>query len=234
MKKLLCAFICLFLLSACGTTSSNYAADNTPVPPGHYRVVRGDNLYRIGLKFGQRADTLAAWNNLPNADQIEVGQVLRVTPPEGWVAPVPVQTASPAAPVQSAITPNPADSAAPMSGLVLAKPIAAGSIAQRFGGTSKGIDYNTTAGTAVLAAADGEVVYADDKLRGYGRLILIRHDRRVMTAYAHNSRLLAAKGKKVRRGEKIAEAGTNAAGKAQLHFELRIDGKAVDPQPYLQ
>ena len=85
------------------------------------------------------------------------------------------------------------------------------------------------AGDPVLAAADGRVVYAGSGLRGYGNLIIIKHNADYLTAYAHNQTLLVKEDQNVRKGQKIAEMGSTDADRVQLHFEIRKQGKPVDP-----
>lgn len=98
---------------------------------------------------------------------------------------------------------------------------------------SKGIDIAGQVGQPVVAAAAGEVVYAGSGLQGYGQLLLIRHNSTYVTAYGHNQRLLVQEGQMVRAGEKIAEMGSSGTDRVKLHFEIRKDGKPVDPQQLL-
>ncbi len=98
---------------------------------------------------------------------------------------------------------------------------------------NKGIDISGQKGQAVRAASPGLVVYAGNGLRGYGDLIIIKHNDLFLSAYAHNSIMLVSEGRELKAGEKIAEVGYNAAGKAVLHFEIRKEGKPVDPLKYL-
>jgi len=109
-----------------------------------------------------------------------------------------------------------------------------GQILEGFQSTSnKGINIAANQGDAVFAAGDGDVVYSGAGVQGSGNLIIIRHSDRYLSAYAHNSAMLVAEGSKVRGGQKIAEVGQNPSGTALLHFEIRLDGKSVDPQSYL-
>jgi lipoprotein NlpD len=88
-------------------------------------------------------------------------------------------------------------------------------------------------GEPVLAAADGRVVYVGAGLRGYGNLIIVKHNATYLTAYAHNQTLLVKEDQTVRRGQKIAEMGSSDADRVKLHFEVRRQGKPVDPSRYL-
>ena len=98
---------------------------------------------------------------------------------------------------------------------------------------NKGLDIAGTAGEAVVAAADGRVVYVGAGLRGYGNLIILKHNNTYLTAYAHNQTLLVKEDQSVRRGQKIAEMGNSDADRVKLHFEVRRQGKPVDPAKYL-
>jgi lipoprotein NlpD len=99
------------------------------------------------------------------------------------------------------------------------------------GGLSKGIDIAAKLGESVRAAADGEVVYSGSGLRGYGKLLIIKHQYSYLSAYAHNSRLLAKEGDVVKRGQVVAEVGASGIGinDVKLHFEIRRDGVPVNP-----
>ncbi|AJC21994.1 peptidase [Pandoraea pulmonicola] len=234
-----------------GTTTDGSAAsaapviDNTPVPAGYYRVKPGDRLYRIALENGQNYRDIARWNNIQNPDQIEVGQVLRVKPPGGDTGtPVPPPVAStpstsnnPAAVPPAAVPPASAASAAPSavsSGELQLSWPAKGPVVGRFDDSkNKGLNIGGEAGSPVYAAGAGKVVYSGAGLRGYGNLVIIKHDATFLTAYAHNRTLLVKEGDSVTRGQKIAEMGNSDADRVMLHFEVRRDGKPVDPMKYL-
>ncbi len=111
-----------------------------------------------------------------------------------------------------------------------------GAIIGRFsdgGLENKGLDLSGNAGDPILAASAGEVVYSGSGLLRYGDLIIIKHNEHFLSAYAHNSALLVKEGDKVTRGQKIAELGSSGIDRNMLHFEIRLDGKPVDPQLYL-
>lgn len=99
--------------------------------------------------------------------------------------------------------------------------------------TNKGVNIGGAEGTPIKAAADGRVVYAGNGLRGYGNLIIIKHDATYLTAYAHNRTLMVKEGDSVTKGQKIAEMGSSDASRVMLHFEVRKQGKPVDPMKYL-
>lgn len=111
-----------------------------------------------------------------------------------------------------------------------------GKILTNFGATHttfKGIDIGNAEGTPILAAGDGEVVYSGDSLRGYGNLIIIKHNKNFLTAYAHNRKNMVKEGDSVSLGQRIAEMGRTGTDKVKLHFEVRYQGKPVDPQGVL-
>jgi lipoprotein NlpD len=202
-------------------------------------------MIRIGLEHGQNWRDIARWNGIENPNLIEVGQVLRVVPPgaetTATVRPVPpagqVETRPLDGVVVAATGPAasapPADRATPArepdEGVEWAWP-AAGAVAAGFNeARNKGLSISGRAGDPVLAAADGRVVYAGSGLRGYGNLVIVKHNATYLTAYAHNQTLLVREDQAVRRGQKIAEMGSTDTDRVHLHFEIRRQGKPVDP-----
>ena len=225
--------------------------------PGYYTVQPGDTLFRIALDSGQNWRDVQAWNNLANPNVIEVGQVLRVAPPVGAAAATPA-AATPAgvtaAPVASATVvsrPLSATSTATATAAVTPAPAAAptavsagdavtfiwpaqGTVVANFDeAKNKGVAIGGKVGDPVLAAADGRVVYAGAGLRGYGNLIILKHNNTYLTAYAHNQALLVREDQVVKQGQKIAEMGSSDADRVKLHFEVRRQGKPVDPIAFL-
>lgn len=108
-----------------------------------------------------------------------------------------------------------------------------GKVVAGFSDKNKGIDISGRMGQTVTASADGKVVYSGTGLRGYGKLIIIKHDKVFLSAYAHNSQLLVKEGQSVKQGQKIAEMGNTDADQVKLHFEIRQYGKPVDPGKFL-
>ncbi len=100
-------------------------------------------------------------------------------------------------------------------------------------GGNKGLDIAAAEGTPVVSAAPGRVVYAGSALRGYGKLVIVKHSDDFLSAYAHNKRILVSEKQQVRAGQKIAEVGSTDAERSKLHFEIRYQGKSVDPMRYL-
>jgi len=228
--------------------------------PGYYTVRPGDTLIRIGLESGQNWKDVARWNQLDNPNKIEVGQVLRVVPPTAAsmaAAAKPAPAPAPAAPTTAA---GVSTTAVAGSGAVVAQPLpaasatpapapspakadaddvtfiwpAAGNVIAGFDDQkNKGLGINGKAGDPVVAAAEGRVVYAGSGLRGYGNLIILKHNNTFLTAYAHNQAVLVKEDQNVKQGQKIAEMGSSDADRVKLHFEIRRSGKPVDPAKYL-
>jgi lipoprotein NlpD len=215
--------------------------------PGYYTVKPGDTLIRIGLDNNQNYRDIARWNGLDNPNQLEVGQVLRVLPPSANVASAPAAPGVVTKPVTSgavvATAPGtaasaPAKPAAAATGSVdddiaWIWPANGGIIGNFDGSKSLGVDIEGKAGDPVLASADGTVVYVGAAVRAYGNLIILKHNNSYVTAYAHNQSLLVKEDQAVKKGQKIAEMGSSDADRVKLHFELRRQGKAVDPVKYL-
>jgi lipoprotein NlpD len=150
----------------------------------------------------------------------------------GSVAARPLSSAPATAPVASA----PAAAPAAPSGedaVAFVWPVS-GSVLETYDEVkNKGVDIGGKLGDPVLAAADGRVVYAGAGLRGYGNLIILKHNNTYLTAYAHNQNLLVREDQAVKQGQKIAEMGSSDADRVKLHFEVRRQGKPVDPLGYL-
>lgn len=235
-----------------GAAAAQPAVPLGPPPPGYYRVKPGDTLYRIALENGQNYRDIAAWNNLTNPNQIEVDQLLRVVPPGAnaaamtpgvITAPVPGGSAQNVPPVYGAGANAASAPAAPMGGandaampsasIALGWPVRGPLLNGFDDAKNKGINIGGASGDAVKAAADGRVVYAGNGLRGYGNLIIIKHDATFLTAYAHNRALMVKEGDAVTKGQKIAEMGNSDSDRVMLHFEVRRQGKPVDPLKYL-
>ena len=239
----------LMLLVACSTPRTKPASvfdrsggsvSYEPAPPGYYRVKKGDTLARIALDHGQAPRDVTQWNKDENPNfnpnVIEVGDLVLIKPPASTKAAKPVEKKSTLS-LEKADAPAQAESAkfevVAEPGIRLSWP-AKGKVTGEFNETNKGIDIAGKVGEPVLAAADGKVVYAGNSLRGYGNLVIVKHDNTYLTAYAHNSKLLVKEGDSVRKGQKIAEMGDTDANAPKLHFELRVNGKPVNPTPYLQ
>ncbi len=224
------------------------------------RVVRlGDTLYNIAWEAGVDYRRLAQWNNIPPPYVIKPGQRIRLkSPPSAQqsvatTSPVPAQssgtesqsldvvtTTKPSqrnADTQIATAPTTTQSKASVQ---LPNKVSAwswpakGKIIYRFApDDNKGIDIAGNAGTPIQAAADGAVVYAGNGLRGYGQLIILKHSEQYLSAYAHHRKILVREGDAVKRGQTIAEMGNSGTDRTKLHFEIRRNGKPVDPLGFL-
>ncbi len=242
--------------SATGATGTA-VVDLPPVKPpqgaenagkaGYYTVKPGDTLLRISLENGQSMQDVARWSNVENPNRIEVGQVLRVAPP--GASDIVVKPIAKPGVTASAATLAASSAAAPVAAASVSAPTsrpvavdteinwawpAGGVVLAGFDEVkNKGLDIGGTVGEPVLAAADGRVVYVGAGLRGYGNLIILKHDNVYLTAYAHNQTLLVKEDQAVLKGQKIAEMGNSDADRVKLHFEVRRQGKPVDPVKYL-
>jgi lipoprotein NlpD len=219
-----------------------------PVPDGFYRVKRGDTLASIALEHGLDWREMAQWNQISDPNLIDVGQLLRVRDPKLRLAtkrPAQSSVTQATQPTTPPVANKPADAAAstPPSATpaTAASPAATGwrwpsngqVVSQFSEGGRKGIAIAGAPGEAVYAAEAGKVVYAGNGLRGYGNLVIVKHDGDLLSAYAHNRSIMVKEGQLVKRGQQIAELGMTDADKPMLHFEIRKAGKPVDPLGYL-
>ena len=208
------------LLSACGSALQwDSAAD------GQHVVRKGETLYSIAFRYGKNPDDIARWNRLGDGSLIHPGQVLRLTPPTGSASPA-ASSRKPAKPL-----PKLPDEPAP----AWAWPTS-GRINVSFGGKpgpGTGVLIDGKAGQAIAAAASGRVVYAGSGLIGYGQLIIIKHNETYLSAYGYTQSLLVKEGQTIRKGQRIATMGEGPERKPRLHFEIRRNGKPVDPRQFL-
>ena len=232
------------LLAACGSSrvyreGGSRTRVSTPKYGASTVVKRGDTLYGIATSNGIAMRDLAAWNRIGPPYTIYPGQRLSLSPGDRGGSPPPRASASggssakPAPPRSNA---PPAPTAAPTaSGVAWRWPVE-GQLLSRFEAgepTKQGIDIAGTGGAPVLASGDGTVVYSGSGLVGYGELIIIKHNDNWLSAYGHNRNRLVNEGAVVRAGQQIAELGRTGAARDMLHFEIRYNGKPVDPLKYL-
>lgn len=241
----------LLSLAACSSTVIREpgGAVSKPKPGASAVVRRGDTLYRIASTNGISVSDLAAWNRLSEPYTIYPGQRLRLYPRSGAATSTPnhdstgrvgPDTARVTRPAPSTERPPappkvPAAPAAIDSGVAWRWP-ADGQLISRFEAgepTRQGIDLAGTGGAPVRAAGDGVVVYSGSGLVGYGELIIIKHNDQWLSAYGHNRNRLVNEGQLVKAGQQIAELGRTGAARDMLHFEVRYNGKPVDPLKYL-
>jgi lipoprotein NlpD len=245
---LLITLLLAVLLSGCGSHT-------------FHKVRPGDTLYSVSWDYNQDYKNVAQWNGLTAPFTIHPGEWLRVAPPtrDGWGnlhPPVPEShrpvPARPAPQVVAKTNPNP-------NKTIVVKPVKTqpavsspsvsnstampdwvwpnkGKVITKFSASHakrQGIDIGGTLGDKVVATSAGKVVYSGDSLRGYGNLIIIKHNAKYLSAYAHNQRRLVKEGELVKQGQLIAYMGQSEADQVKLHFQIRIDGKPVDPLRYL-
>lgn len=194
--------------------------------PGYYTIKPGDTVFRIAREHGQNVADIVRWNGIGNSNLIEIGQVVRVAPPSAG--------ASPAVPIARPAVPIPVESPVASDESVNWSWPAQGALIAGFSELkNKGLDIAGKAGDTVMASADGRVVYAGAGLRGYGNLVILKHNDTFLTAYAHNRALMVKEDQAVKKGQKIAEMGSSDTDRVKLHFEIRRQGKPVDPAKYL-
>jgi lipoprotein NlpD len=219
-----------------------------PLPrDGVHVVSRGETLYGISFRYGLRFQDVAAWNGIADPYLIEVGQRLRLSPARRGEAPIaaaprppvasrptpaPPPPQNPAPPVASTPPPSPAPvPPAAITGGAWRWPAQGQLVGRYVAGdqTRQGIDIAGKAGQDVQASADGVVVYSGAGLVGYGELIIIKHTDEWLSAYGHNEKRLVGEGARVSAGQVIARMGHTGAPRDMLHFEIRRNGKPVDP-----
>ncbi len=207
--------------------------------PSFYKVRRGDTLYSISFRYGMDYKTLAKMNNIRSPYNIYVGQKLyfkqvkqvnQATARNKTVVKEKTQTSTKKQQPQKTNPPSLANQTLswrwPTSGKVIST----------YSTTTtgrKGIDISGKSGQQVVAAASGKVVYSGNGLTRYGNLLIIKHNDVYLSAYAHNKALLVKEGQYVKAGQKIATLGRSGTQKEQLHFEIRRNGKPVDPLRFL-
>jgi lipoprotein NlpD len=213
----------VLLLAACSNQSRWYEDPDTHI------VRSGETLYSIAFRYGKSAEDLARWNRLGNGSLIYPGQVLRLVAPAGSGSRATTRTTT------SRQTPKPLPTIPAQPSPEWSWPTS-GRIDVEFGakpGPGTGVLINGKTGQPVVAAASGRVVYAGSGLIGYGQLIILKHNETYLSAYGYTSSLLVKEGQEVRKGQRIATMGEGPERKPRLHFEIRRNGKPVNPRPFL-
>ncbi|HRL02458.1 MAG TPA: peptidoglycan DD-metalloendopeptidase family protein [Vitreoscilla sp.] len=236
------------------TSTGPYVGNYAPVDINavFHTVASGDTVYNITKRYGISQDQLRTWNSMPD-NNVRLGTRLRVKSPD-YVASnsnsnssytPPTTTTTSTTPTQTTTKPTQTTSTSTttttsttstgtrsVGGISWMRPTA-GSVITQFNSSNKGIDIAGSAGQPVVAAADGKVVYSGSDLRGYGNLIIVQHNTTFLTAYGHNQSLLVKENDTVKRGQTIAYMGNTHTDRYKLHFELRQNGKPVNPLDYI-
>lgn len=247
VRGLVVACAAVVLLAGCA------AAVRWDAPAGgmegkHHTVMRGDTLYSIAFRHQLDYRKLARWNDIGGGYVIHPGQRLQLFAPASAARtassrPAPSSPTGRAPATQPSASPSKPSSSSrpgrsqPAPSVVVGDPVASGdwrwpakgSVVRKFSERSKGINIAGAVGDAITATADGTVVYAGSALKGYGLLVIVKHSETQLSAYGHNRRILVKEGQRVAAGERLAEMGLGPQRKALVHFEIRINGKPVDP-----
>jgi len=218
------------LLGGCGPKTR---WDHTP--RDEHVVRSGETLYAIAWRYGKDPGVLARWNGIDDPSLIYPGQVIRLNAPPGMSD----RTAAPSA--SSSTTPSQSGTRRALPPIPTQPPPnwtwpVAGQVVVEFGdrpGTGTGLLIGGRLGDPIQAAAPGRVVYAGDGLIGYGKLIILKHNDTYLSAYGHNASLLVREGETIDKGQRIATMGEGPGREPRLHFEIRKNGKPVNPRQYL-
>ena len=252
MKKI--SAVCLLpvllgAIPACTTVEAPVTARRAPEPqevtvtsPGSARqgsedarhtVSKGETLYSIAWRYGHDYRSLAAWNRIESPFTIYPGQVIRLAPAgkPGALQPPPVAKKQPRKPDRAVASTRDttAPPAAPAADIRWQWPVRGRLLKAATPTAKKGISIGGRSGQKIVAAAPGRVVYSGSGLRGYGNLIIIKHNDTYLSAYAHNRELVVKEGEAVTAGQQIATMGVDGKGAPLLHFEIRKNGKPIDP-----
>jgi lipoprotein NlpD len=234
------------LLSACSSSTNQAPVQDRTSPSssklGYHLVAKGETLYSIAWRYGIDYKKLAKANGVGRSFTIYPGQKIYLN--KTVIKPQPTKLASkspskktnPQRSKSTTSSQKKAQVSLPSNGSLKWQWPTQGRIIARFSSLkslNKGIDIKGGLGEPVVAAAPGIVVYAGSGIRGYGNLLIIKHDERFLSAYAHNSRLLVKEDEVIKAGQKIAEIGNSGTDQSKLHFEIRRDGKPIDPLRYL-
>ena len=247
------ALLCLALmLGACATSRApvEYRVIPNSAPPARYYVQAGDTLFKIAWRYGMDYKELAKINSIAAPYTIYPGQKLVFRAPyqrPTQVSPAPSKattTASTIKPPASKSNTGPVAAVKPPSASVSEKPLptfngrwrwpSEGNVVRAYSGSvHKGIDIGGERGDRVVAVASGRVVYAGTGIAGYGLLLIVKHDDTYLSAYGHNDSIEVAEGQDIQVGQLIARKGDSGTDSVKLHFEIRKNGKPIDPHSVL-
>jgi lipoprotein NlpD len=231
------AILTTFALSGCASKPQYNSSTRYAAAPDRYVVRSGDTLSAISMRYGLDYIKVAQMNNISAPYRIYVGQNLRLKGGVGNDRTTTQALNNNAGQIQrqTVTVPNTTQAVTPStttnsSNLRWIRPTT-GPVIENFNAARdiKGIRYSGNLGDPVYAAADGQVVYAADGLPEYGRLVLVKHNGGYISAYAHNNKLLVKSGENVNAGKKIAEMGSSGTNRVMLEFQIRLDGKPIDP-----
>jgi lipoprotein NlpD len=230
------------MLCGCGNSHPPAPVINAWLEPeaqtADYIVSKGDTIYSIAWQFGLDYRTLAQANHLKSPYSIYQGQRLKMTTTaRGSVKPRSPNPELPPTPEKRRPSNPPQPARTPAEALVTTwQWPAVGKLVRGYSSSltgNAGINIAGHFGSAVRAGLSGEIVYSGNGIRGYGNLIIIKHNRHYLSAYAYNQKILVKLGQQVHTGEPIATMGRDDAGQVMLHFEIRYDGRPVDPMLFL-
>ncbi len=248
-----------FVIAACSSNPISPAPvskikllDLPPAKPettydGRTAIVKhGDNIYSIAFLAGFNPWDVARWNGLTVDSKLTIDQKIKLYEPAQVDKKLTPSTSSELGVVATPVTPVAVQATPEIEEIAPAVTVGTGGasgwswpvpgkIISPYSAKNlrSGIQIAGELGTPVHASRNGQVVYAGDGLIGYGRIIIVKHDERFLSVYGHNSRLVVSEGDNVVKGQKIAEMGDTDADRVKLHFEIRKDGKAVDPMQFL-
>ena len=226
-------------------SQSDNAGPSTKAGRDYHVVVKGDTLYSIAWRYGHDYRNVARWNDISANYVIYPGQFIRLKPDPNKaksLKPGPIvsrkkgslSTAKKTAPSTKAAGKVRSKQSSGLSGKIIWRWPTRGKLVKlNTPSSKKGVDIAGRAGQKVNAAASGNVVYSGSGLLGYGKLIIIKHNDTFLSAYAHNEKLYAKEGDKVKAGQQIATMGLGSKGRPILHFEIRQDGTPVNPLRHL-
>jgi len=251
--KLLKLILISCFISACANDYKTYAPVTEisviePIPrTGSHTVVTGETLYSIAWRYGLDFNNLAKYNKLTPPYSIKPQDIIYLNKQKS-------EAKKPAAPKKVVKkTKKPTTSKKPITKTkpqkkIIAKPKekeptakvtswawpAKGKVIAKYSSQNKGINIAGRNGSSIRATANGKVVYSGNGLKGYGNLLIIKHNKTYLTAYAHNSKILVKNGDFVKQGQTIAHMGNTGTRKTMLHFEIRRNGKPVNPLHHLK
>ena len=255
MTRAITILMCTAWLFGCGPKAANPPVINKSpdrVIPEAYAVKAGDSIYNIAWAYGLDYLDIAEWNELKKPYPVESGQVLllreqvvKTTPLAEQTGEIEQEAIATALPAYEPPAPTPAPAASTETSAAKTVSFSAtpgkwnwpaeGKLVGRYSPSSgsNGIQIAGQEGSAVKATAGGEVVYVGEGIRGYGKMVIVKHSTEFLSAYAHNRDIMVKEGQPVQAGSQIASMGSTGTQSTMLRFEIRKDGKPVDPLKYL-